>query len=181
MSISLNEVLRTLKEIIQEVGDLNKLDSYDYSGIADRYEFAVNDKIHVDVGFTRPYQEDEISALNLPDSATRLNTYNISYMIDGVDTQVTKSDYSTLIRILKTVSDIIVKWLQKNEESVQALTIFAANKKATRYLISADKQKSKIYQAIIIKNLERLPGNWKFKPITNPIYTDIEGIALYKD
>jgi hypothetical protein len=185
--MSLNRVLKVLKEAINEAGDLGNIPGFKYHALGNIYLFIPSDsedmdedglsvKVEFEVG---EYDNEDVAKLNLPSNITKDDIANVSYKVNGFDTQATKSNYKTLIRIIKTVSDITIDWLNRNK-NIQALTIFAANKNAAKYISAEDPQKDKLYQAIIIKNISKLPGNWNFTEISNPIVPSIKGIAIYK-
>ena len=76
--------------------------------------------------------------------------------------------------MLKTVFDITMEYIQNNNPS--HLFIAGTNKDESSSTISWDKQKTELYQAIVIKNLHKLPGNWKYEIIYNAL--GIEGKSL---
>lgn len=148
-----NQYLRILKEI----GDFENIESYPYqnnSFITDE-----NWKVKVDFDVV-PFAGFE--QLNLP--TKRRNTYNVSYDINGDQSQYSKTNYKQLIKILKTVADVVKDFVNSNNE-VEALTFLAANKDPKKLITNTDPQKSAIYKTIIIKNISKMDSKWKLREV----------------
>ena len=169
--ITLLEMRVQYLRILQEVGDLDNIESYPYQDSS----FVTEEGWKVEVGFeVIPYAEFE--QLNIP--TKRRNTINVSYSINGEHSQHSKTTYKQLIRILKTVSDIIKDFVKGNSR-VEALVFLAANKDSKKLLTHTDPQKSAIYKSIVVKSVSKLDSKWKLRDfeIGGP---EFAGFALVK-
>jgi hypothetical protein len=154
-----------LEELMSEVGDLDKMISYPIKKINDlQYSFEISEDLTAVVKFTTGEVLDQslLNSLKIPTKPSADNTYNVGYIINGTDTQAKKLDYSTLIKVLKTVSEITIKFI-KSHKNLEALLFVAWSKtgqpiKGT-YL---DPQKYDLYKAIIIKNLNKIGQDWNY-------------------
>lgn len=155
--ISLIEMRHQYVRMLQEVGDLENIESYSYEN--NSFTTDENWKVKVDFDVV-PFAEFE--QLNLP--TKRRNTYNVSYDVNGDQSQYEKTTYRQLIRILKTVSDIVKDFIKANTE-VEALTFLAANKDPQKLLTHTDPQKSAIYKTIIVKAISKLGPSWKLREV----------------
>jgi hypothetical protein len=156
-NITLLEMRTEYLRILQEIGDLENIESYPYknnSFITDE-----NWKVKVDFDII-PFAAFE--HLNIP--SKRRNTYNVSYDVNGNQSQYKKTTYKQLIRILKTVSDIIINFV-KSKDTVEALGFLAANKDPQKLITHTDPQKSTIYKTIIIKSMPKLGSEWKLREV----------------
>jgi len=162
------------KKLVKEVGDLNNINSYNFiKNSSNKYSFKTEDKLGVIVTFT-PFDENDCKELNISYPA-----YNISYFLEGVETQYQKTNYEYLIKILKTVFDISIDWINNNPK-INNITLFASNKNKDTFLTKTDPQKSKLYKIIFIKNINKLPGgNWDFKTI-NVDEDFYQGLLIYR-
>jgi len=157
-------LVKLLDEIINEVGDFNNIIPYEY----DQSGFILSDGYKVDV---------KISELgnNIIDIPPIFNPYdnkiyNLSFNVEGDDAQFKKSNYAELIKILKTVVEILkdkIEILLKGS----IFTILASDKKGN---ISMDKQKFKLYKSIISKNI---PSDYR---IGTGVLGDWEVIIIQK-
>ena len=155
--INLIEIRTQYLRILKEIGDLENIEVYPYennSFITDE-----NWKIKVDFDII-PFPAFE--QLNIPTS--RFKTFNVSYDVNGEQSQYKKTTYNQLIKILKTVSNIIIDFV-KNKETVEALAFLAANKDPQKLITHTDPQKSAIYKSIIIKNIQKLGSKWKLREV----------------
>ena len=153
-----------LEELMSEVGDLDKMISYPIKKINDlQYSFEISEDLSAVVKFsTGDVDQNLLNSLKIPTKPSADNTYNVGYIINGTDTQAKKLDYSTLIKVLKTVSEITIQFI-KSHKDVEALLFVAWSKtgqpiKGT-YL---DPQKYFLYKAIIIKNLNKIGQDWNY-------------------
>ena len=155
--ITLLEIRTQYLRILQEVGDLENITPYPYKN--NSFTTEENWKVKVDFDVI-PFAEFE--QLNIP--AKRRNTYNVSYDVNGDQSQYKKTTYKQLIRILKTVSDIVVDFV-KGKDTVEALGFLAANKDPQKLITHTDPQKSAIYKVIIVKSMSKLGSEWKLREV----------------
>jgi hypothetical protein len=164
-----------LNEILNEVGDLNNIPSYSYEEKdKGHYSFMTEEKEEVNVFM----EEFPLSFIGIND--TDINEFtNISFTFNDSETQAIKTNYKTLIRTLKTVQDITLKYL--NLTKPKYIFISATNKSPESGQI-VDPQKSQLYQSIMLKNISKLPkynGNWKYLILNNLSFIKGESIFLY--
>ena len=153
-----------LEEIMSEVGDLDKMLSYPVKKINDlQYSFDINQDLIAVVEFsTGDIDQNLLNGLKIPGNPSANNTYNVGYIINGTDTQAKKLDYSTLIKVLKTVSEITIQFV-KSHKQVEALLFLAMSKTGQPINGSySDPQKHNLYKAILIKNLNKLGQDWNY-------------------
>jgi hypothetical protein len=166
-----------LREILKEVGELEGIESYSFSKISnDMYEFETEqgDKVRVKFAlYPLTYIED-----SLPSDIDSSGTFiNIEFEVENQDTQFRKSTYSYLIKILKTVFNITLDYLKINHPKY--ILIAATNKFKEKSSEELDLQKGKLYQAIMLKNINKLPkynGTWGYRKLHNVL--GIEGDAI---
>ena len=153
-----------LEKIMSEVGDLDKMLSYSIKKINDlEYSFEINEDLSAIVKFTTgDIGQNLLNNVKIPNKPLANNTYNVGYIINGTDTQAKKLDYSTLIKVLKTVSEITIEFV-KSHAHLQALLFLAMSKTGQPIKGSySDPQKHNLYKAILIKNLSKLGQNWNY-------------------
>jgi hypothetical protein len=150
------KLLTLMSEIITEVGDLQNIQPYQWTKKSDtRYDFNViyaDDTFRGTVMLSKLSDEErslmKFNPVVQPEKADSI--VNMGYTINGTSSQHVVTNFKVLIRILKTVSDIIEHQIQSFPNSI--FTIFEESK--------LDKvepaQKSKLYQAIMTQNM--LPG-----------------------
>jgi hypothetical protein len=153
-----------LEEIMSEVGDLDKMLSYPVKKINDlQYSFDINEDLSAVVKFsTGDIDQNLLNGLKIPGNPSADNTYNVGYIINGTDTQAKKLDYSTLIKVLKTVSEITIQFV-KSHKQVEALLFLAMSKTGQPINGSySDPQKHNLYKDILIKKLNKLGQDWNY-------------------
>jgi hypothetical protein len=166
-----------LYEVISEIGDVENIESYSFTKISNQnYEFETDqgDKVKV-VFFIAP-----LSVLNVKDPNPKQTFTNVGFSISGSETQLKKSTYSYLIKIIKTVIDVILDYLKTNHPKY--LFISATNKSDEKSSIEFDTQKNQLYQAIMLKNINKLPkynGEWKYKILNGVLGMKGDSILLY--
>jgi len=111
-------------------------------------------------------------------SIKKQNIANVAYKVEGVDTHYKNSNYKTLIRILKTVLDIVIEYINQNK-NIEALLFFSTNKNPDFALDKTDRQKDAIYRAITIKTISKLGQRWRIKDIELGSI-DFTGFMVYK-
>lgn len=148
------KLLTLLSENLLEYGDLKNIEPYSFEKKDNlTYEFESENDSTVEVVFTK-LSELESSFTKFPPIVDRKKIssyYNIGYTVDDSVTQGKKSNISELLRILKTVTDIVDNFLKNNKNS--ALLVFEDNKDPQLGLTQG--QKSLIYNAIINHNLPK--------------------------
>ncbi len=159
--------LKTLYEnLIKEVGELENIDSYSFSQFSpDVYEFKTDDGLKIEVWF------DEIEC------PKHVWVWNVSYKIEGVESQLKKETYKYLIKVIKTVFDIVIDWIKNNPE-VKHLSLFAGHKDESRFLSQTDDQKHNLYKIIYLKNRHKLPGEWIHREIE--VFEGFKGLVISK-
>ena len=154
-NITLLEMRIAYVNMLNEIGDLKNIESYPYEG----NKFTTDENWTVKVDFdVVPFAEFE--QLNLP--TKRRNTFNVSYTINGEQSQYKKTTYKELIKILKTVSDIVKDFVE-SKNNLEALIFLAANKDQQKLATHTDPQKSALYKLIITKTMSELNPGWKLK------------------
>ena len=155
--ITLLEMRDQYLRILKEIGDLENIEPYTYQN--NSFTTDENWKVKVDFDIV-PFTSFE--QLNLP--TKRRNTYNVSYDVNGDQSQYSKTSYKQLIKILKTVSDIVIDFV-KGKDTVEALCFLAANKDPKKLITNTDPQKSAIYKTIIVKNISKMDSKWKLREV----------------
>lgn len=145
------------RRLLKEVGDIENIKSLTY------IEPKLNKKININV-----YINDKLVTLTLelrkltldeyetfiPDVLQSIPVfYNLEYTINGDQYQLIKSNYSTLIRIMKTMVDFTNACIKKF--NIEGIIIVPADKHGTDEKTDekTDKQKQLMYSAILNHNL----------------------------
>jgi len=166
-----------LYEVISEVGDIQNIDSYSFTKISNEsYEFETEQGDKVKVSFLIA----PLSILKVEDPDHKQTFTNIGFTISGSETQLKKSTYSYLVKIIKTVIDVILDYLKINHPKY--IFISATNKSDEKSMVEFDLQKGKLYQAIMLKNINKLPkynGEWNYKILDNALGLTGDSILLY--
>ena len=106
--------LKKLSILILDSIDFTKIESYPFNVVSLTTEFETElDKVLVE--FTRI--SDFERSIKYPPAlinTKKIIGYNVQYSVSGEDTQYRKSNYKYLIKILKTVTDIIIENIKKN-------------------------------------------------------------------
>ena len=155
--IGLLEMRVELLKIIKESGDLENIQSYQHSNGT----FTTEQGWKVEVDFP---VIDYSYFLMMKIPTQRKNSVNVTYSIEGEESQYSKTTYRELIKILKTVSDIIIEYANNNPNT-EAFCFFAANKDSSKLLSKTDPQKTSIYKTIVVKRLSNLGKDWKLKDV----------------
>lgn len=142
-------------KLITEIGDMSKIDSYPFTVMGLTTEF-ISEVGNIKVEFTRLV--DFKSSIQYPpimDLGVKIVGYNIQYTVEGTDMQFQKTNYSVLIKILKTVTDIILETILKNDnystENFQNIYCIGSVSKLGK--LKSDDQKDLIYRQIAKYNL----------------------------
>lgn len=161
------ELKRLVEEVIKEVGDLVDIKPYPYKFnmriTGDMLEYIGMFK--TDDGYRVAMFLEDLSEfrddMNIPPSFDTPNSriYQIGYRVEGVDTQYAKTNYSELMKILKTVLDFSEKFIPNiiREYGKDTIFIIGSQAKDTDDFKS-DPQKDKVYNSILSKNL---PSGYK--------------------
>lgn len=149
-------LFQLLTEIISEVGEFNNIEPYKYITNERGGEFKTDEGNRVTVSVTewplQLYKNFEFPPIV---DTTSKPMYNIGYSVEGEGDQFIKTNYKTLIKILKTVSLIIEYHLKQLDYKNPIFTVFATGKKGKGH---EDPQKTMLYKEILSKNL---PSNYR--------------------
>ena len=170
--------LKKYIKLLTEVGDLSNIDPYEYNirGLSTEFDTGI-DKILVSFKKIDNFNGEVIGPPILYKDKESLVGYNIEYSINGEDTQYRKSDYSYLIKILKTVTNIIIDTILKNDLSNENIqNVYCIGSISKTGMISNDKQKDMMYREIA-KN--QLPTSYRILEIEFA-EIGITGIAITK-
>lgn len=171
MSTKAIKLMSLLSENLLEYGDLKNIKPYEFDSKGElAYEFNSEDDSTVLVTFTK-LNDLEIKHTKIPsiiDKKKISSYFNIGYKVDGSVTQGKKSSLSELLRIVKTITEIIDVFLSKNKNA--ALLVFEDNKDPG--LGFSKGQKSMLYQAVINQNL---PSGYTSR---EAYVMDIEGLVI---
>jgi hypothetical protein len=136
------------KQIINEYGDLQNIEPYSFTKTTNKYTF-FSDEIEVNVSV----EFDNVKSLEVKlDTVSKIYydnmkkddvSYNVSFEIEGIQSQFTKTNLSVYNRIMKTIVIIIQDFI--NIKKPYGLWIFGTNKKG---LSMSDAQKNIIYYNI---------------------------------
>lgn len=140
-------------EILKEVGDLNNIEGYPYEKDSDRFfHFSDSDGDYVEVAFEL-FEDDMLNSLNrkLPDG----DYYSVGYDVELNQSQHKKSDYRNLLRIIKTVVEITVKFV-KEHPSLKGFIIFGTAKDMSVAVKQTDEQKDKLYKSVVYSKLSSM-------------------------
>lgn len=159
-------LLEYYNSLINEVGNLDKIEPYSYilNSNGGNFEFEFNnEKYNVEVKITMvPLRA--LEAFTIPPIAGESeNVFNIGYNINGDDTQLLKTNLSTIIRIMKTFVDVIKDSLSKYPKD--AIFIFTATSKIGKGF--EDPQKMNLYKLILQQNMPVGYRNGFFKILGN--------------
>lgn len=153
MSTNVIKISQLLKELVNEVGDLQNIQPVPYD--VSKGTFAVDyleKQYRGKVQFTR-LDKKGLSLIKLPPivDQTKIQVgYNIGYSIEGISSQAIKGDVKLLLSILKAVSEIVADHIIKQPDAMYF--IFAESKVEAGF---NDPQKLKLYQHILGHNLPK--------------------------
>jgi hypothetical protein len=156
------ELKKLVEEVIKEVGDLVNIKPYPY-----KFNMRITGDMLEYIGMFTTTDGYRIAMLledisefrndmNIPPSFDTPDNriYQIGYRVEGVDTQHAKTNYSELMKILKTVLDFSEKLIPNliREYGKDTLFVIASQAKDTT-VFKSDSQKDKVYNSIISQNL----------------------------
>lgn len=150
------KIMELLKEVLNEIGDLANIKPYPWRYDSAFFEgsfFTEKDEM-VRMGVENlSFFKDE---LKLPPvfNPEKNEIYQVSYSVEGNESQYRKASYKELAAILKTVMEFCKEVFQDVERSVGGKPIFmiASQSKYTQDY-APDPQKDALYKSIILKNL----------------------------
>jgi hypothetical protein len=146
-------LIKLFEEIVNEVGDLKNISSFNYKLTNDGGQFYFefeHQKCKCNVNFTQ-VSPDMYYSFNFPPIINHKDKEIISvgFDIEGTDEQYLKSNPKLLFGILKTVTDIIKDSLHKYPENC-IFVIMATSKTGSGF---NDPQKMNLYKLILQQNL----------------------------
>jgi len=156
------ELKKLVEEVIKEVGDLVNIKPYPY-----KFNMRITEDMLEYIGMFTTTDGYKITMLledisefrndmNIPPSFDTPDSriYQIGYRVGGVDTQYAKTEYSELMKILKTVLDFSEKFVPNliKEYGNDTLFVIASQAKDTT-VFKSDPQKDKVYNLIVSQNL----------------------------
>ena len=174
--MNLNNLKKIISEsYLKEVGDLKNIGSYQYYNLGPNTWGFETDFGEIEVKFFIFESDDwdhfEVSHNNYDYSQ---EITNVSYAIDDVTSQIQKTNYGELLKIIKTVSMIIKKYIEEN--SPYSLLLFGDDK---RGIGMSDKQKNSFY---LMTALHNLPTGYRISKskIKDPDIS-LEGYIIFKN
>jgi hypothetical protein len=181
---------KLLTEILNEFGDLKNIKPVEWERNSNSYTFQVdNNKVEC---ILQPWLYQELIDIIIPSvdnevfqdtvikkRALLLNSYNLSFTVDGRTDQARKTDVQTFFVILSTIVSIAKDFIETNNPFI--LTIFSSSKFGG---ISNDRQKDLIYREI---SKQHLPSNYYLRDIHikemingNELIKNLKGLILFK-
>lgn len=168
-----------LMRIINELGDLENIEVYPNKKITKNFtEFTTESGLECVVNISEIDTTSYEYGLLKVDKLNLQNVKNVGYNVNGNQSQYKKSNFKELIKILKTVSNIVINNI-KNDTSIDGLVFIAANKDEKQILTKTDPQKDKLYKTIVVKSIGNLQGRWKLKDIK--LSPNFSGFMIYKE
>jgi hypothetical protein len=153
------ELLKLLSEVINEVGDLKNITPFPFTLSNDtaKFNFEFQGETFKGAVNLTLWGDKEKEWLKFPPIVGDSNRpiYSIGYSIEGDDTQVFKGDTKILLQIIKTVSEVSSKFLERLEGKNPIFIFFATSKKGEGY---EDPQKLNLYRVVLSQNL---PTGWR--------------------
>lgn len=141
--------LLEIQQIINEIGDLSLIKPYEFKKLgAGKYEFIDVDNDIINLQISKIDNNRVRYIKDFPTVLLGKQGREVFYTVNNIDTQFKTSNYSNLLRILKTIVEIVLEYV--NTYIVDYLFIKDTSK------VSKDKNittKDKLYAAIIDKNL----------------------------
>ena len=144
------KLISLLREILNEVGDLNNADLYSYKKVSDNkiniiYEFLDSDNHTVTVKF---HNLDEYKD-ELPSALEGSSKYNISYQVEGESIKYKTTSLNVLNGIFKTIKEIITEFIKEYNPDF----LFIKGTSDTDLLEPNFTKKDKIYFNIVTQNI----------------------------
>lgn len=149
------KLIQILKEVLSEVGDLSKVEPYQFDDSSPLdYYFHLDDGTIVRVNFaplssvSRYGTFTALSKLYTDTERNLSKEFNVSFTVGGSQHQYQKADLKSFNKLLKTVVECIKSFMQKNDPT--ALWIFGVDKKGK---LAGDRQKNILYHALTRSNM----------------------------
>jgi hypothetical protein len=153
MKIDKFELIQIINENINEILDFNNVDIYDYNYYGKNPligEFILDDNSKVKV----LQQKINPLSLNIPKVFNSDNgIINLIFTIDDITTQYKKTDLKELLKIIKTVTIIIKKFIDSIQNN--PIYILHAESKIKNEFELNDRQKRELYIMILLKHLPK--------------------------
>jgi hypothetical protein len=150
-------LLVLLKETLNEIGDLNNIEPFPYilTSYGGTFDIEIPNYGVIDVRVVTEDVSNFKQDFHFPPiiNPEGKELINIAYSIDGTDSQFAKTNISLLMRILKTISEMINEILVKYEDPL--FIIMASDKFGG---VKSDPQKFKFYKLILRQNM---PSGWR--------------------
>lgn len=174
--MNVNSLKKMISEsYLKEVGDLKNIESYDsYKFSPTLYGFDTKfGEIEVDFSTFDPSEWGHFEVKH-NDYDYSQEVINPVYSIDGITSQIEKSNYKELLKIIKTVSKIIKRYIEEN--SPYSVLLFGDDKSGTG---GSDKQKNSLY---LMTALQNLPTGYRISKskIKDPSVS-LEGYIIFKN
>lgn len=175
--MNVNNIKKLIKEsYITEVGDLKNIEPFKYY-IYTPTKFKFDSNVgEVIVRFQKLPAEEFDLDISYKGIKPFDYIYNVSYDLEGVDSQYLKSNPKELFKILKTVTNITHKFLKSNDK--YPLVVMGIQKDGT---LASDKQKNSLYLTIISQNLPSGFRVSKAKAFPKAWQKEFDGIVIFKN
>ena len=174
--MNINSLKKLITEsYIKEVGDLKNVDYYQsYQLSPNEWGFNTDfGEVTVKFSYFDPAEWGHFEVRH-NDYDYSQDVINVSYAIEGVTSQIQKSNYRELLKIVKTVSIIIKNYIEEN--SPYSILLFGDDKKGSGL---SDKQKNSLYLMIALHNL---PTGYRIsKSIIKDPSVSLEGYIMFKN
>lgn len=165
-------LLELLRPMLKEIGDLKNIEPYDYGKVTGPHvEFKTEkgDKVEVSIkqiqiNNNNTNKRSYKVQTDIPNTIINKNKeqvfYNLGFSVNDSDTQARISDIKYLLKIIKTVIDILSEMIIETEkrnwdpDTIQYIyTVIPVNKAGS---FKTDKQKEAFYYILLSKHM--LPG-----------------------
>lgn len=151
MSQNTIKIAQLIKEVIEEVGDLQNIQPLPYDLEKGTFTVPYKGKEYRGKVLFTFFNKQGLEMIKFPpvvDLAKFTTGYSIGYSIEGIGSQYIRGDAKLLFTVLKTVSILISEFITNHPESIYL--IFAENKTG---IGMEDPQKLLLYKQILGKNL----------------------------
>lgn len=168
------KLITLLREVVNEVGDLKNITPYDYelTNNGGKFTFVEDGEVlNVEVKIEDITNQKEHFMIPPVLNPKNKNLYNVSYTVNGNDRQFIKSNPHILIKILKTVTEIIKNIISKYENPI--FVILAQNKIEG---IKTDLQKFNYYKLILMQNI---PTGYRYSE-GKDLFTGMDALYISK-
>lgn len=150
MAVDPFKTFQLYTEIINEVGDMNNIESYPFHKLSNiYYKFDFKDEVEGDITFEKA-PSNVFSLVKFPPAAQANKAsgiYMVGYAIENNDAQYEKSTTGILFKCLKTVMEVIEDFIKNNPNSI---IVFFENTKQDKIGVG---QKLPLYAKISHSNI----------------------------